>query len=80
MRAAHQGVAVANLPGGDTRSGGGLFSGLFGDNGSPAPRPAATVGAAPAPPAPVQSASSAPPAHDGASLDGYLLQNLFGRR
>jgi len=75
MRTAHQGVPVASLPGGGTTRSGGLFSGLFGGNDAAAPRPAATVGTAP-----VQSASSAPPARDGASLDGYLLQNLFGRR
>jgi penicillin-binding protein 1A len=75
MRAAHQGVPVASLPGGGATRSGGLFSGLFGGNDAAAPRPAATVGTAP-----VQSASSAPPARDGASLDGYLLQNLFGRR
>ena len=69
MRDAHQGVAVAALPG--ASSGGGLFTGLFGGT------------SAPVPPAPVQ-----PPAIRAqqqqttgtASLDGWLLNNLFGRR
>ena len=78
MRAAHQGVPVANLPGSEMRSSGGFLSNLFGGgNDAPPPRSAS---AAPTPPAPVQSANNAPPARDGASLDGYLLQNLFGRR
>lgn len=78
MRAAHQGVPVANLPGSEMRgNGGGFFSNLFGGSDAPAPRSAT---AAPTPPAPVQSANNAPPVRDGASLDGYLLQNLFGRR
>ena len=78
MRAAHQGVPVANLPGSEMRSSGGFLSNLFGGgNDAPPPR---SAGAAPTPPAPVQSANNAPPARDGASLDGYLLQNLFGRR
>ncbi len=66
MRDAHQGVPVASLP---EASSGGLFSGLFG-------------GAAPTPPAPVQpTAASAPQPRTGtASLDGWLLDNLFGRR
>lgn len=81
MRGAHQGVPVASLPGGPS-GGGALFSGLFGGNNQvPQPQPASTVGMAPPlPPAPIQSAGSAPPARDGASLDGYLLNNLFGRR
>ena len=66
MRDAHQGVAVAGLPG---SSGGGLFSGVF--NNAPAPQevvPPASVGA------PQAQASNT------ASLDGWLLNNLFGRR
>ncbi len=71
MRSAHQGVPVAALPGG-----GGLFSDLFGARAS---APAAiTVGSAPMPPSDV---SATPPARSGtASLDGWLLNNLFGRR
>ena len=67
MRDAHQGVPVAGLP---TAPSGGLFSGLFG--GAPQ---------APTPTAPVQSASaSAQQTTGAASLDGWLLNNLFGRR
>jgi penicillin-binding protein 1A len=70
MRSAHQGVPVAALPG----AGSGFFSGLFG-GGAPA---AATVGSASVPPADVGAAA---PARSGtASLDGWLLNNLFGRR
>ena len=58
MRAAHQGVPVAALPGGNS---GGLFSG-FG-NFAAAPSPTTT---------------DAAPASRG--LDGWLLDNLFGRR
>ena len=71
MRDAHQGVPVAALPGPPA---GGLISGLFSSN---APTPA-TEGAAPTPPAPIQSAGNTPNAR-GASLDGWLLDNLFGR-
>jgi penicillin-binding protein 1A len=71
MRRAHQGVPVASLPG----AGGGLFSSLFGGG----PRAAETVDLAPVPPANVAAARA--PAHRGsASLDGWLLNNLFGRR
>jgi penicillin-binding protein 1A len=66
MREALQGVPVASLPG---ASGGGMFTGLF--NGAPTP------------PAPVQPvAAHAPQAQTTgtASLDGWLLNNLFGRR
>jgi penicillin-binding protein 1A len=66
MRDAHQGVPVAGLPG---ASGGGVFSGLFGS-------------AAPAPPIPVQPVTGAAPqqqTNGSGSLDGWLLNNLFGR-
>jgi penicillin-binding protein 1A len=66
MQSAHQGVPVANLPG---ASGGGLLSGLFGS-------------AAPAPPAPVQPsavAASQRQTTGSGSLDGWLINNLFGR-
>jgi penicillin-binding protein 1A len=78
MRGAHEGVPVASLPGG---GGGGFFSNLFGggrERGAPA-RPAATVGAAPVPPANVGAAQ--PSARSGtASLDSWFINNLFGRR
>jgi len=66
MREVHQGVPVASLPG---SSGSGLFSGLFGSN-------------APTPPAPVQSVAGGAPQRQTtgtASLDGWLINNLFGR-
>jgi penicillin-binding protein 1A len=64
MREAHQGVPVAALPG----ASGSLFSGLF--------------GGAPTPPVPVQPvAGTAPQPRTGtASLDSWLIDNLFGRR
>ncbi len=68
MRGALQGVPVAGLPG--YSSGGGLFSGLFGgSDSSPPPRP----------PEPV-AASAQPTTTGSGSLDGWLLNNLFGRR
>ncbi len=74
MNAAHQGVPVADLPG---SSGGGLFSSLFGGGSSRAPVPPSTVGAAPTPPASVPSAATN---EANTGLDGWLLNNLFGRR
>jgi penicillin-binding protein 1A len=71
MRGAHQGVPVAALPGPPA---GGIMSGLFSNN-TPSP---STDGMAPTPPAPIQSANNAPSARSG-SLDGWLLDNLFGR-
>ncbi|MFN3656191.1 MAG: transglycosylase domain-containing protein [Pseudolabrys sp.] len=77
MRAAHQGVPVAALPG-TQASGGGLFSGLFGggdDRGrTREPEP-------PIPPAPVQPVANAGAATSGrGNLDGWFIDNLFGRR
>jgi penicillin-binding protein 1A len=69
MRGAHQGVPVAALPG---PSAAGTMSGLLGNNVP------ATDGLAPAPPAPIQSAGNTPNARSD-SLDGWLLDNLFGR-
>ena len=66
MRDAHQGVPVASLPG---SSGDALFSGLF--------------GSAPRLPGSVQPAAVAAPQQQTTgtgSLDGWLLNNLFGRR
>jgi penicillin-binding protein 1A len=76
MRAAHQGVPVANLP---TSSGESFMSGLFG-GGQPAPssQQAETDGAAPRPPAPIRTTSNQP-APRGGGMDGWLLDNLFGR-
>ena len=71
MRGAHQGVPVAALPG--PPAGGGLST-LFSGN-APAP---ATDGRAPVPPAPIRAAGNMPSVR-GTSLDGWLLDNLFGR-
>ena len=69
MRDAHQGVPIASLP---SAPGGGLFSGLV-DGTQQVPMP----------PAPVQPAavSAAQRQTTGtASLDGWLIDNLFGKR
>jgi penicillin-binding protein 1A len=66
MRTAHQGVPVAALPNGS--SGGGFFqtlAGVFSSN------------QAPTPPADIPQQ---PRAQAGRGLDGWLLDNLFGRR
>jgi penicillin-binding protein 1A len=65
MRGAHQGVPVASLPGAPT---GNFFSGLFGG------------GARPVPPAPVQPVAASNSTTGSGGLDGWLLNNLFGRR
>jgi penicillin-binding protein 1A len=70
MRGAHQSVPVAALPGPPA---GGVLSGLFSGN-APAQAPA-TDGMAPVP---IQAAGNTPSTR-GASLDGWLLDNLFGR-
>jgi penicillin-binding protein 1A len=76
MRGAHQGVPLASLPG---AGGGGFFSNLFGRNRERSSLSAATVGAAPLPPANVEA--DRPSAHSGtASLDSWVINNLFGRR
>ena len=69
MRAAHQGVPPAGLPTGAPL--GGLFSGLFGGGGQ---------AQAPTPPAPVQPQAQQKQTTGTASLDGFMLNNLFGRR
>ena len=74
MTSAHQGVPVADLPG---SSGGGLFANLFGGSRSSAPVPPSTVGAAPVPPASVPASTTN---QANAGLDGWLLNNLFGKR
>jgi len=67
MRGAHQGVPVASLPG--ASGGGGLLSGLFGNNSRPVP------------PAPVQPVAATRAATTGTGgLDNWLLNGLFGRR
>ena len=66
MRGAHQGVPVASLPG---TSSGNLFSGLFGGGQS-----------RPTPPAPIQPVAANNASTTGSGLDGWLLNNFFGRR
>src|SRR4029453_19046297 len=66
MRGAHQGVPVASLPGAPT---GNFLSGLFGGRSRPVP---------PAPVQPVAVGNST--TTGGGGLDGWLLNNLFGRR
>ena len=79
MRGAHQSVPVAALPGAPT---GNFFTTVFnGNNAAAAPPPNAGYSPdAPRPPAPIGpvAANRAPPANRG--LDGWLLDNLFGRR
>lgn len=71
MREAHQGVTPVMLPT-DTLSGG-LFSGLFGGGGSQT-----ASSEPPTPPAAVPNAQRQ--TTGSASLDGWMLNNLFSRR
>ena len=78
MRAAHQGVPVIGLP--TAAPEGGFLAGLFG--GRSQQTPPSSQGA-PIPPGSIPQAASATAQRqtDGsASLDGFLLNNLFGRR
>ncbi len=69
MRDGHQGVPVAALP---STPGEGLFTNLFGGaQSSPGPTPPASIGA--------QQPATQQQAAGGAGLDGWLLNNLFGR-
>ena len=79
MRAAHQGVPVASLP---TSWGGGLFSGLFDGGGQPQDSGTLSESDAmvPRPPGAIQTSSNAPAPRRGGGMDGWLLDNLFGRR
>jgi penicillin-binding protein 1A len=72
MKPAHQGVAVASLPGlSSIPRTAGLFPSL--GWGSPAPRPAPT----PAPPPATRTSSVKP---ESGTMDTWLLDRLFGRR
>jgi penicillin-binding protein 1A len=73
MREAHQGVPVADLP---TYNGGGFLSGIFDRRETVA----TNDGAPPRPPAQVRPASQASAPQRGGGVDGWLLNNLFGRR
>jgi penicillin-binding protein 1A len=80
MRGAHQGVPMASLPG---ASSGGFFSSIFGggDARTAAREPVSRDSDAPVPPAPVQPVATAGGTTNGrGGLDGWLLDNLFGRR
>jgi penicillin-binding protein 1A len=77
MRVAHQGVPVASLP---TSYGNGFFSGLFGGGQTqPVSQAEEADGMAPRPPGSIQTSSNVPAARSG-GMDGWLLDNLFGRR
>ncbi|HZD88763.1 MAG TPA: PBP1A family penicillin-binding protein [Pseudolabrys sp.] len=72
MREALQGVPVVGLPGYSSGGGGGgLFSGLFGDDDRPS--------APPVPPQPVAVDARQTTSGNG-TLDGWLIDSLFGRR
>jgi penicillin-binding protein 1A len=75
MRSAHQGIAVASLPGVADNP---LTAFLPQAGASPVsvPRPSAGV---PVPPAPV-GGRQPPPQQPSPSLDGWLIDKLFGRR
>ncbi len=83
MREAHQSVPVAGLP--SAPGGGGLLSGLFGGQPATQAQPARSSDA-PVPPAAVGtratsgSGGSSGSSGSGGSLDGWLIDNLFGRR
>jgi penicillin-binding protein 1A len=71
MSGAHQGVPVAALP----VSGGAMLSGAFGTASL-----SQLAGAAPAPPADIGGSRPAAGSSGTASLDGWLINKLFGRR
>ena len=78
MRAAHQSVPVAALP--DAPSGN-LFSGLFTGSNAASPTGASyATDAAPRPPAAIGPVAANRPAAPSRGLDGWLIDNLFGRR
>jgi hypothetical protein len=79
MRDAHQNVPMVALPG---PASGGLFSDLFGGSRSQ-PQAQSQNTLTPNDMAPVPPASVGQPARStngGGSLDGWLINNLFGRR
>ena len=80
MRDAHQGVPVAALPG---PASGSLFSDLFGGTRAQPQAPSQNTltpnDAAPLPPAAIGQPPARSTTGDG-GLDGWLINNLFGRR
>jgi penicillin-binding protein 1A len=77
MTGAHQGVPVAQLPG---ANGGDLFASLFGGPRALQRSSTSAAGAPPMPPASIPAAAAAAPSEPGGGLDGWLLNNLFGKR
>jgi len=85
MREAHQNVPVAALP--SAPGNGGLLSGLFGGQPS-APRQTTRPDDMPVPPADIgggaqanaRATSGSGSSSGGGGLDGWLIDNLFGRR
>jgi penicillin-binding protein 1A len=65
MKAAHQGLPVADLPG----------AARF-----PAPPAAVVAGGRPVPPSAIETGRGAPPAREPVTLDRWLLDTVFGRR
>lgn len=76
MRDAHQGVPVAGLP---TAPSGGLFSGVFGNSQQQVQAPG-QYPRSPDAPVPPASVGQRPTTTGGGTLDGWLINNLFGRR
>ena len=79
MRDAHQGVPVAGLPSVPST---GFFGGLFGggDAAPPPPSQGVPMSQAPVPPGSVPMANAERQTAGSGSLDGWLLNNLFGSR
>jgi penicillin-binding protein 1A len=81
MRAGHQGIASASLPGLEAPAIASIGS-LFGGGGVPSPSTA--IGAAPSgvptPPAPIGARPAGPPRASNDGLDGWFLDRVFGRR
>jgi penicillin-binding protein 1A len=81
MRAGHQGIPPASLPGLEVPAIASISS-LFGGKG--VPTPPAAIGAAPSgaptPPAAIGAAPTGPPQASNGGLDGWFLDRVFGRR
>ena len=80
MRDAHQGVPVASLPSVPST---GFFGGLFGGGDAAQPPPPSQgipMSQAPVPPGSVPMANAERQNNGSGSLDGWLLDNLFGSR
>ncbi|MBS0249098.1 MAG: transglycosylase domain-containing protein, partial [Proteobacteria bacterium] len=76
MRDAHQGVPIAALPSVPST---GFFDGLFGGgNAAPPPSQSVPMSQAPTPPGSVPMANAERQTTGSGSLDGWLINNLFG--